>query len=52
MRGSPATGFDVAIDYKSEDVGSPLDAACPNGIDIYFDNVGGEILDLCLAPLR
>jgi len=44
-------GFDVAIDYKAEDVGRALDAACPNGIDIYFDNVGGEILDLCLARI-
>jgi NADPH-dependent curcumin reductase len=44
-------GFDVAIDYKSEDVGRALDAACPNGINIYFDNVGGEILDLCLARI-
>ena len=44
-------GFDAAIDYKSEDVGRALDAACPNGINIYFDNVGGEILDLCLARI-
>jgi hypothetical protein len=44
-------GFDVAIDYKSQDVGAALDAACPNGINIYFDNVGGEILDLCLARI-
>ena len=44
-------GFDAAINYKSQDVGRALDAACPNGINIYFDNVGGEILDLCLARL-
>ncbi len=44
-------GFDAAIDYKAEDVGARLSAACPNGIDIYFDNVGGEILDLCLARI-
>jgi len=45
-------GFDGAIDYKTEDVAAALDAHCPNGIDIYFDNVGGEILDLCLARIR
>ena len=44
-------GFDVAINYKTQDVGRALDAACPDGIDIYFDNVGGEILDLCLARI-
>ncbi|HEY6599927.1 MAG TPA: NADP-dependent oxidoreductase [Pseudomonadales bacterium] len=44
-------GFDAAINYKSQDVGGALDAACPNGINIYFDNVGGEILDLCLARI-
>jgi len=44
-------GFDAAIDYKSQDVGRALDTTCPNGIDIYFDNVGGEILDLCLARI-
>jgi NADPH-dependent curcumin reductase CurA len=45
-------GFDAAINYKKEDVASALDAHCPNGMDIYFDNVGGEILDLCLARIR
>ncbi len=44
-------GFDAAIDYKHEDVGQGLDRHCPHGIDIYFDNVGGEILDLCLARI-
>jgi NADPH-dependent curcumin reductase CurA len=43
--------FDAAIDYKNEDVGARLDALAPNGIDVYFDNVGGEILDLCLARI-
>ena len=41
-------GFDEAINYKSQDVGAELTRLCPEGIDIYFDNVGGEILDLAL----
>jgi NADPH-dependent curcumin reductase CurA len=44
-------GFDAAIDYKSEDVGKALKQHCPDGIDLYFDNVGGEILDAALARL-
>jgi hypothetical protein len=44
-------GFDAAIDYKSEDVGAALADHCPDGIDIYFDNVGGEILDAALTRL-
>jgi NADPH-dependent curcumin reductase CurA len=43
--------FDAAIDYKSEDVGARLRELCPNGIDIFFDNVGGDILDHALARL-
>ena len=45
-------GFDAAIDYKSEDVRLSLRNHCPEGIDIYFDNVGGAILDAALAQLR
>jgi NADPH-dependent curcumin reductase CurA len=45
-------GFDAAIDYKREDVGAALAAACPNGIDVYFDNVGGEILDAVLLRIN
>ena len=45
-------GFDAAIDYKSEDVSRSLRKHCPNGIDLYFDNVGGAILDAALAQIR
>jgi NADPH-dependent curcumin reductase CurA len=44
-------GFDAAINYRTDDVGAALDRLCPSGIDIYFDNVGGAILDLCLARI-
>jgi NADPH-dependent curcumin reductase CurA len=44
-------GFDAAIDYKGQDVADGLREHCPKGIDVYFDNVGGEILDAALARL-
>jgi NADPH-dependent curcumin reductase CurA len=44
-------GFDAAIDYKSQDVAARVREECPDGIDLYFDNVGGEILDTCLGQL-
>jgi NADPH-dependent curcumin reductase len=44
-------GFDAAIDYKSEDVNVALREHCPEGVDVYFDNVGGDILDAALARL-
>ena len=44
-------GFDAAIDYRAEDVKGALRAATPDRIDVYFDNVGGDILDLALARL-
>lgn len=45
-------GFDAAIDYKSENVKAAIKEKCPKGIDVYFDNVGGEILDAALSRLR
>lgn len=44
-------GFDAVIDYKSQAVPVALAEACPRGIDVYFDNVGGVILDAALAHL-
>lgn len=45
-------GFDGAINYKSGDVGAALDVQCPDGIDINFENVGGEIMDEVIARLN
>ena len=42
-------GFDECLDYKGGDLRDALKRACPDGIDVYFDNVGGEILDMALA---
>jgi NADPH-dependent curcumin reductase CurA len=44
-------GFDAAIDYKREDVKAALKTHCPQGVHVYFDNVGGEILDVVLTRL-
>ena len=44
-------GFDAAIDYKHEDVKAALRQHCPKGVDVYFDNVGGDILDAVLTQL-
>ena len=43
-------GFDVCVDYKADDFPEQLAAACPDGIDVYFENVGGVVLD-AVAPL-
>jgi len=44
-------GFDACIDYKAGDVKAGLKAHCPQGVDIYFDNVGGDILDTVLTRI-
>jgi NADPH-dependent curcumin reductase CurA len=45
-------GFDACIDYKSGDVRAGLKDHCPQGVDIYFDNVGGDILDTVLTRIN
>jgi hypothetical protein len=45
-------GFDACIDYKAGSVRDGLKEHCPNGVDVYFDNVGGEILDHVLAKIN
>lgn len=45
-------GFDACIDYKNENVATRFKEECPKGIDVYFDNVGGEILEIALSRLR
>lgn len=47
-----ACGFDVAFDYKTGPILEQLRVAVPDGIDVYFDNVGGEALEAALATLR
>jgi NADPH-dependent curcumin reductase len=44
--------FDAAINYKNEDAGTRLSELCPNGIDVFFDNVGGEVLNEVLARIN
>jgi len=44
-------GLDAAIDYKSEEVGRRIKEECPEGVDVFFDNVGGEILDSALVNM-
>jgi NADPH-dependent curcumin reductase CurA len=45
-------GYDAAVNYKSGPVGDNLEAACPDGIDVYFDNVGGEILETAISRMK
>ena len=46
-----ALGFDAAINYKTDDVRSAISTHCPSGVDIYFDNVGGSLLEDAIAGL-
>ncbi|RAU40722.1 MULTISPECIES: NADP-dependent oxidoreductase [unclassified Pseudomonas] len=46
-----AFGFDGAIDYKNEDLHAALKRECPKGVDLFFDNVGGDVLDAVLTRL-
>ncbi|MEM9884809.1 MAG: NADP-dependent oxidoreductase [Bacteroidota bacterium] len=52
QRLTESLGFDAAIDYKNENVYAGIKKHCPKGVDVYFDNVGGEILDAALANLN
>jgi NADPH-dependent curcumin reductase len=45
-------GFDACVDYKAGDLATQLREACPNGIDVNFENVGGEVLDTVLAQMN
>ena len=45
-------GFDACVDYKAGNVKDGLKQHCPNGVDVYFDNVGGDILDLVLTRIN
>ncbi len=45
-------GFDEAVDYKAGDVRRALRAACPDGVDVYFDNTGGDILEAALFNMN
>ncbi len=45
-------GFDAAVDYKAGNLSADLKSACPDGVDIYFENVGGEITDAVLAQMN
>jgi len=45
-------GFDVAVDYKSPEFKRQLRAAVPDGIDVYFDNTGGDIFEACLFAMK
>jgi NADPH-dependent curcumin reductase CurA len=45
-------GFDAAVDYKQGGVFKALRAAAPEGVDVYFDNVGGDILEACLPQMN
>jgi NADPH-dependent curcumin reductase CurA len=45
-------GFDAAVDYKAPGLAQEIRKACPNGVDVYFDNTGGEVLSIALARMN
>jgi len=45
-------GFDAAVNYKSGNISKEIQKACPNGVDIFFDNVGGDILDAAIKRIN
>ena len=45
-------GFDACVDYKAGNLDADLEAACPSGIDVYYDNVGGTVLDAALNRMN
>src|SRR6185436_8022871 len=45
-------GFDACVDYKAGQLSEDLAAACPNGVDVYFENVGGPIMDAVMARMN
>lgn len=45
-------GFDAGINYKTQNISESLDTYCPEGVDVYFDNVGGEVTDAVLARIN
>jgi hypothetical protein len=47
-----ALGYDAAVNYKAGPIAESLKAACPDGIDVYFDNVGGEIFETALSQMK
>ena len=44
-------GFDAAVDYRAGDLAGQLKSACPDGIDIYFENVGGDVAKAASKPI-